>query len=642
MCGIIGVLNRDTRPVDFGILGRMAAAQRHRGPDDSGFAGFSFGQNRVTPVEEPLDGTHAGFSGGLGFNRLSIVDLSHNGHQPMISDDGRIAIAYNGETYNAFSFRESLIRKGRHFRSGTDTEVLLHLYQEYGIDRMLEMISGMFAFCIVDLAKGRMFLARDHAGIKPMYWCKAGDSLLFASEVKSLLQHPAFAPELETAHLDEYLLFNYNGHDRTLFKGVQRVPPGHYLEIDANGERTVEYWRPRLDDRLQLSGNEAMDALEHVFKASVGSHLMSDVRLGCQLSGGIDSSMITTYATSFMGHDLDTFSIGFDNPLYCEDHYIDQVLAKTGARPHRYVVDREHFARNLHAAAWHMDEPLPIPQCVGFKRIASGAADHVTVLLSGEGSDELMGGYQFLYYLACRQCHPLWLRLHAMLPKNGRKTARRFMTDLPIGRYLLVHREGERIPHWQQLRPRADLDDLLDQREPMVPRDGDLLKSARVYCMRGWLAHLLNIQDKMAMAHSIENRVPIIDRSMIDFAFSLPGDRFLRASPNPLRKNDPNRNTKILLKQLAARTYGDAFAWRDKIGFGHPLADYLDHAEMRAMIDDLLLPGIDQRGWLDAGQVRSQWHAIRNRQKHANHHLFWNCLTLELWAQLFIDRRATT
>lgn len=410
MCGIAGILNLNFHPVDFNVLKNMSDVQKHRGPDDQGFVGFSFKKNKILPInirDRIIESTS--FHGGIGFNRLSILDLSINGHQPMISQNEKVVIAYNGETYNAFQFKSDLKKKGFVFKSRTDTEILLYLYQQYGIEKMLELANGMFAFCIVDLELQKVFLARDHAGIKPMYWYKKGNTILFGSEIKSFLSHPKFEREINKNHIDEYLYFKYCAHNRTLFKGVSQIPPGHYLEISTDREKLIKYWEPKLNTYGSLSKKDATERLESVLKSSVKSQLISDVKVGCQLSGGIDSSMVTTYAQQYFNYYLDTFSIIFKDKKYSEEKYINQVIDNTKSISHKFDLTPEYFVKNVVSATWHMDVPIPIPQAVGIKRLAEGSSEFVTVLLSGEGSDELMGGYSRFYDLAYKIGKPLMI-----------------------------------------------------------------------------------------------------------------------------------------------------------------------------------------------------------------------------------------
>lgn len=638
MCGIAGIYNKNCRSVDFQVLKRMTDVQRHRGPDDQGFAGFSLSEDKISPVDpENENSTNKTYQGGIGFNRLSILDLSMNGHQPMISQNEKVVIAYNGETYNAFDFTFQLEQKGYQFKSKSDTEVLLNLYQEYGMDKMLELLNGMFAFCIVDLIQKKIFLARDHAGIKPMYWCNINGTLLFASEIKAFLSHPEFKPEIEESHLDEYLYYKYNAHDRTLLKNVFQVPPGHFLEITTEGEKLKKYWEPNLNTRNTLTVNEAVEELEKVLKSCVKSQLISDVKVGCQLSGGIDSSMITTFARHHFDADMDTFSIIFQNERVNEEKYIDQVIERTNPIPHKFLMTPEYFYKNVVSATWHIDVPIPIAQAVGIKRLAHGASDYVTVLLSGEGSDELMGGYRQFHDFAFKMKYPFFLSLYSKIPAKGKKVKIQFSPDIKNEDYFFRHRSNVHFDEFMNFRPDAATETIFSQRKQLVARNDDLLKTSRLYDMKGWLSHTLNIQDKMTMSHSIENRVPFLDKNMIDFVFSLPSKFFVKAGYNPLKLNAASRNTKIILKKLASGYYGEDFVYRNKVGFAQPLRDYFSYPGMHEFVNDVILPGIKKRGIVDDKKLGKIWSGMNNGD-FKGRSLFWNCFTFELWAQLFVDK----
>lgn len=639
MCGIAGILNLNFHPVDFNVLKNMSDVQKHRGPDDQGFVGFSFKKNKILPInirDRIIESTS--FHGGIGFNRLSILDLSINGHQPMISQNEKVVIAYNGETYNAFQFKSDLKKKGFVFKSRTDTEILLYLYQQYGIEKMLELANGMFAFCIVDLELQKVFLARDHAGIKPMYWYKKGNTILFGSEIKSFLSHPKFEREINKNHIDEYLYFKYCAHNRTLFKGVSQIPPGHYLEISTDREKLIKYWEPKLNTYGSLSKKDATERLESVLKSSVKSQLISDVKVGCQLSGGIDSSMVTTYAQQYFNYYLDTFSIIFEDKKYSEEKYINQVIDNTKSISHKFDLTPEYFVKNVVSATWHMDVPIPIPQAVGIKRLAEGSSEFVTVLLSGEGSDELMGGYFRFYDLAYKIGKPLMIYLYSKIPIKGKIIDKHFLPKMPAKDYFVKYKAPVQYNDYKYFKPEANFDIMFNQHKQLFPDHYDLLKTARVYNMRGWLVNLLNIQDKMTMAHSIENRVPFLDKDVISLVFSLPSDYFIRSSNHPLKYNSPNRFTKILLKKLAKRYFNKNFVYREKMGFKQPLHSYFAHPEMIELINDLILPGIKKRGILDYKKINKAWEIINQSNDNGGMLLFWSFFSFELWAQVFIDK----
>lgn len=640
MCGITGIFNLDFQSIDFNVLKRMSDVQKHRGPDDQGFVGFSFNRNTVSSIDiNSQDINSNSFHGGIGFNRLSILDLSINGHQPMISNNGKVVIAYNGETYNAFEFKDQLKKKGYQFRSQTDTEVLLHLYQEYGINKLLELVNGMFAFCIVDLKLERLFLARDHVGIKPIYWYRKGKTLLFASEIKSFIPHPGFHAEIAEEHVDEYFFYKYNAHDRTVFKNVNQLPPGYYLEASLSGEKLKKYWEPNLTTKNTLSEMEAGSRLEEILKSSVKSQLISDVKVGCQLSGGIDSSLITTFAREYFDANMDTFSVIPENKAFSEEKYIDQVIEKTNSNAHKLTLTPEWFSDNIISAAWHSDVPLPLAQTVGMKRLAEGASDFVTVLLSGEGSDELMGGYTEIYCQAYKMKNKHLINCMSKIPGKGEKIKKQYLPHISNEDYFIQSRSTINLEDYLSFRPDNEMETVFNQRKKLYPDNADLLKKVRYYDMKGWLVNLLNHQDKMTMAHSIENRVPFLDKKMIDFVFSLPSDFFVRSSRNPLKYNSPNYYTKILLKTMTKRFYNHDFVYRNKMGFNQPLQDYFNHPLLKEMINDSILPGIKKRGIISYKQISQLWAKGYDNIDHSGLSFLWSCVSFELWAQLFIDKR---
>src|SRR5215204_1338133 len=307
MCGIAGFVNLDGAPASADVLAAMTGTIRHRGPDDHAVLRLSL-----------LNGApERGPDTALGFQRLSILDRSVNGRQPMASADGSIVILFNGAIYNAFEERAELERNGYRFRTSTDTEVILALYERLGLDRMLERLNGMFAIVIVDTRRGAVHLLRDRVGIKPLYWVQCGATLLFASEAKAFLAHPAFCPEIDPAQVDELLVFRYIAGEQTLLKGVRQVPPGHRLTITAGAVTEARYWSiPDYSEKLQLSREDAVDQLDHLLRRSVQSQLRSDVPLGGQLSGGVDSSLVTLMARSLGGTDVNGFSIVVNEPRF--------------------------------------------------------------------------------------------------------------------------------------------------------------------------------------------------------------------------------------------------------------------------------------------------------------------------------------
>ena len=393
MCGIAGIYITRGAPVDVAVLRRMTAAQRHRGPDDQGARLFSLRHRK--DADCVLAGSPAnaeGFEGGVGFNRLSILDLSTDGRQPMRSADGEVFIAYNGEVYNAFHHRAELRAAGAEFVSRTDTEVLLQLYERYGIEGMLERLNGMFALCIVDLREGAMYLARDRLGIKPMYWWEGDGTFLFSSEIKSFLYHPAFEPRLDGSALDEYFAFRYCAGERTLLAGVHELEPGHWMRLTPRGRTIDGYWElPGPPAGPPPSFDEAVAGLDARLKRAVEVRLLSDVKLGCQLSGGVDSSLVSVLASESAGADLDAISIVFDDPRLSEGPWMDHVAERGGVRVHKFTLTPDYFLEQLPRATWSMDQPLNQPNSIGIYLLAEMARPFMTVLLSGEGGGRAAG-----------------------------------------------------------------------------------------------------------------------------------------------------------------------------------------------------------------------------------------------------------
>ncbi|MEQ1840644.1 MAG: asparagine synthase (glutamine-hydrolyzing), partial [Verrucomicrobiales bacterium] len=430
MCGISGFINLDGAPAEAEVIRQMVSMQNHRGPDDHGICLFSLARGAAVELSPDDNSTHPGMNGALGFNRLSILDLSSNGHQPMFNADRSIMLAFNGEIYNAGQFTGELQSAGYSFRSHTDTEVILYLYEHYGLEGMLARLNGMFAIVIVDLRKQEIYIARDPLGIKPLYWTQTGSRLLFASEAKAFLVHPHFTPEIDQAHLSEFLAFRYVAGEDFLLKGVRQLRPGTILRITRNGHRIQPYWR--IPDSLQqreISREDALDELNELFGAAVKSQLQSDVPLGCQLSGGIDSSLVTTHARSNFNADLETFSVVFDDPAFSEEPWITEAAKVASAKSNLYTFTDSFFFETLSDASWHLDQPLNHPNSLGIWLLARESRKQVTVMLSGEGADEVFGGYTRFYYASMRPRIAPWLPLLNRLPRLGQRIERQFGGD---------------------------------------------------------------------------------------------------------------------------------------------------------------------------------------------------------------------
>ena len=611
MCGIAGFVNLDGAPADAGVLGAMTDMIRHRGPDDRGTLCLS--------LRGGIPDT------ALGFHRLNILDLSARGHQPMTSPDGSTALLFNGAIYNAFDYRAELERDGYRFRTGTDTEVVLALYERLGLEGMLERLNGMFAIVIADTRRGAVHLLRDRVGIKPLYWAQRGATVLFASEAKAFLAYPAFRAEIDPAEVDELLAFRYVAGEASLLKGVRHVQPGHRLTITPDGVREARYWSiPDHPEKLRLSREDAVDRLGHLLGRSVQSQLRSDVNVGCQLSGGIDSSLVTVMARAHHSADLNAFSIVFDEPRFSEERWILAAAATARADSHRFVFDEAAFIGALDAASWHMDQPIGHPNSLALWLLAQRSREHATVLLSGEGADELFGGYgRFAdaHAAANGSCQP---RVHDLADTFIR--ASQFHSEARLSK----------------LRPAANLRPAIEKRRSLFEEGhADHLSNCLKDEIRTHLVDLLGRQDKMTMAHGVENRVPFLDRQVIDFARALPAEHLvgpsftISVSDTKIVNGGPG--TKIVVKELARRSFDSAFVYRRKSAFNLPLGQDFRSGPFVALMEDRLLPGMASRGLVDVGVVRRWWRRALSAQSTTEG--FWIPVALELWAQQFIDGR---
>ena len=598
MCGLAGFVNLDGAPADASLVAAMMRAISHRGPDDRGQIRVSLRRGDIAGDGDATADT------AIGFHRLKILDLSEQGHQPMVNPSGTVVIAFNGEIYNAFDYTAELEAEGVRFRSRSDTEVVLYLYERFGLEGMLARLNGMFAIAIADLRSHEVHLARDHFGIKPLYWTQAGSSVLFASEAKAFLDHPAFKAAIDESHVDEQLAFRYVAGEASLLKGVHQLRPGHRLRITPDGVTTARYWS--IADRIEKTQRTlegAVDALDDVMRRSVDSQLRSDVAVGCQLSGGIDSSLVTVLARARHGPGLEAFSVVFDDPKFSEDRWIREAAAQAQTESHRYTFSEASFIEPLERASWHMDQPISHPNSLGLWLLAQRARERVTVLLSGEGADEVFGGY-------------------ARFADARLSSAERFIQATQF----------QPASKLARLRPGADLAPALARRAAIFQEGGgDHLSNCLKYEMQTFLVDLLVRQDKMTMAHGVENRVPFLDRRVVELAGTLPADYLLADSAT--------RSTKFIVKELARRSFDGAFVDRAKGAFNLPLSQYFRSTAFIELMEDRLLPGIRQRGLVSEPAVRGLWK--RSLSAPALTEIFWIPIALELWAQQFVDRRAS-
>ena len=535
MCGIAGVVTagRNTH-VDCDLLQRMCAAMAHRGPDDEGI----FSEPGV----------------GLGMRRLSIVDLV-TGHQPISNEEGTLWIVFNGEIYNHSTLREQLIARGHRFRSQSDTETIVHLYEEHGRECVREL-RGMFAFAIWDSVKRRLFVARDRLGIKPLYYRHTPGLFLFGSEIKVILSHPEVLPEFYRAGLPEYLAFGYLSGPETFYKGIRKLMPGHWLEIDENGELRIEqYWDLEVS-HAEKSVDESyyIHTYRSLLEDSVRSHLMSDVPLGVFLSGGLDSSAVAALMTNLRGAPIETFSVGYGEHAHSELPYARVVAQHLNSVHHEVLVSEQDFFDAVPKLIWHEDEPLAWPSSVALYFVARLAREHVTVVLTGEGSDETLAGYsRYAFTLKNAAFDRIYRRLvPGLLRRQVRESisnSRWIGSDL---RRKLTHtflaKDGDSwtafyFDNFFSAFGEQEQSGLLEDDVAHEFEDGAAYRHALDYWdnsqgdglprllyadIKTYLVELLMKQDNMSMAASVESRVPFLDHGLVEFALRIPRDFLLQ------------------------------------------------------------------------------------------------------------------
>lgn len=627
MCGIAGIYGPEgkmTAEERRQMIGRMCDVIRHRGPDDVGHY---------------IDGGLA-----LGMRRLSIIDLS-TGHQPLSNEDGTIWIVFNGEIYNFAELRSDLESRGHFFRTRTDTETIIHLYEEEGED-CVKKLRGMFAFAIWDQRERKIVLARDRVGKKPLHFTLVGETFLFGSEIKSLLQHPEVKREVDLESISDYLSFGYVPDPATAFRGISKLPPGHTLVYQNGLIRTNCYWDFVYDDAAREPHSSEQDyvvRLRELIEEAVRLRLVSDVPLGAFLSGGIDSSTVVGMMSRIMDRPVKTFSIGFTEGEFDELKYARMTARHFGTEHHEFVVTPD-VCQLVEEIVWHHDEPFADASSIPSYVVSMMAREHVTVALSGDGGDELFAGYE--RYLVHREREvfertPAWLRQNLFL------RASHLLPRAAYGKNYLRNislEAGARyVDSLSYFNPQAK-ESLLAKatRSALANHDGaawfrqlfDLPTSSES------LDHLLYLDsktylpgdiltkvDRMSMAHSLEARVPLLDHKLIEFVQAIPAHLKLHG-----------RETKYILKKAVQGLIPDEVINRSKHGFGVPLRKWFNR-ELRELLHDTLTDKrARERGLLNQRAVRALIGEHQRGRRDNSIHL-WGLLTLELWHRAFIDRQ---
>ena len=634
MCGIAGFLNRrGKKEYCSDEITAMIEMQTHRGPDDYGLLGINISNERSYNLEknakygDPMDGM-------FGFDRLSILDLSMNGHQPMKSSDGKVFVLFNGEIYNAFDYRRELEFDGIKFNGTSDTEILLYLYLKYGIDKLPDMLNGMFGICICDLRKHMIYLLRDRVGIKPLYYTTTGDRFAFASEIKSFLELKDFKRELNIDAFSENITF-FKPLNNILLKNVRQVEPGQLLAInfmDFHMTKTI-YWDVNKYERPEHTKHSKefyKDAMQEKLWECVKRQKLCDTKIGCQLSGGVDSSVVT-YIASKTGNDSlkDSISVVFDgNEIgYSEEKFVDYVSEKTNVSAHKTIINSDFFLKNYEKTLWQADTVVGRPNSVGLLLLTKEAKKYVTVLLSGEGADELLGGYAMFTQAKeveekLKTNKTIWIETVRNQPEQIHS----------FEEYAVISQQKTNTQLCNLLLQVYDQRAFIDERiQKFENLKGTNFDRQIKYAIKTYLPELLMCQDKMSMANSIENRVPLLDNEFIDFAFSIP-EQYL------ITKRNNEYVGKALLKDICADMFGEHFAYRRKMGFGLPYYRYFQDKRFRDYFYEIILPGTHKRGIIDTNVLKG-WYEHLKEKPWGETELFWKACGLEAWCQMFIDRR---
>lgn len=616
MCGIAGFVLSSAALDAPALLRSMADAISHRGPDDEGFleTRASNGEHRV----------------GLAHRRLSIIDLS-TGHQPLGNEDGRIQIVFNGEIYNFQELRNELMARGHRFRTASDTETIVHAYEEYG-DDCVAHFRGMFAFAIWDAQRERLLLARDRYGKKPIYLYQENGSLLFASEIKSLLQYPRLSVTVDTGAVWDYLAYRYVPGPRTLFRHIRKLPPGSCAVWDRDGVREWRWYRPPdCDARIQVPlPEDPVGAFLEQLEEAVSIRMVSDVPFGAFLSGGIDSSAVVGLMSRHSNHPVKTFSVGFAESEYSELRYARTIATQFGTEHHELVVSQDHLMDELPALVRFRDAPVAEPSDIPIYLLSKEARRTVKMVLTGEGSDEFLGGYPkhvFERYAAAYQRLPALLR-GGLLEPLVRSLPYRFRRAKTAIVNLGLPDWDERMARWfgalsaqeraalVAFRPAA-----VTPAPPVVPGPGNTaLRKILCFDQSSWLPdNLLERGDRMTMAASLEARMPFMDHELAAFVSALPD-----------RMRVQGRTTKWLLREAMRRLLPPQILERPKVGFRVPVNEWFRGPMQSYLYDHLTgADSLTAAYYHRPALLGILSEHVDGRQNHEK--LLWCLLNLELW-----------
>lgn len=611
MCGICGftgqVVDRDD------VIKNMTEVITHRGPDSDGF----FTDDYIS----------------MGFRRLSIIDLDA-GHQPIYNEDKSLVLTFNGEIYNYKELRKVLIQKGHKFYTDTDSEVLIHGFEEWQED-LLPKLRGMFGFAIYNTKDKSVFIARDFFGIKPMHYTKIGEDFVYASEIKSILKHPKFVKKFNTRALDTYLSFQYAVPPETFFEGVYCLMPGHYLWYRGGEVETTRYFEPRFNPNEEMSEEQAVNEIEKVFENSVNAHKIADVEVGCFLSSGVDSSYVSTYFA-----DQKTFTVGFDfGEKYNEISWAENLSKKIGVEHHTHLISSEEFWDAVPTVQYHMDQPLADPSCIALYFVSRLASQYVKVVLSGEGADELFGGY------TCYNDPRVFKIYQTIVPHCIRKAIRAVCRKLPDikGRDYLIRAcdplEERYIGNAFMYDYEQKKDLLKDPSIATRPQDyarkyyyrcrkyDDVTKMQYLDINMWMVGDILLKADRMSMANSLELRVPFLDKEVFRVASSLP---------TSLRCN--KSNTKYAMRKAAVRHMPEATAEKEKLGFPVPTRVWLRDEKYYNVVKKKFTGKTAEKFFNTDTLVA--WLDEHFSEKEDNSRRVWTVYVFLVWYDIYFDENS--
>jgi asparagine synthase (glutamine-hydrolysing) len=625
MCGIAGFV--DGSGADPVLLQRMCESIRHRGPDEHGYL-----------VDGPV---------ALGMRRLSIIDLS-SGRQPIFNEDGSVAVVFNGEIYNFPEIRRRLEAKGHRFQSNTDTECIVHLYEEYG-EGCVDHLRGMFAFALWDLGSRRLLLARDRVGKKPLFYRVTPEGIWFGSELKALLQDPDFPRQVDPIAIHHYLTYQYVPAPWSIWEGVRKLPPAHVLSWRDGVVRVSRYWRLSYTPKRELTDSEAVEATRSLVREATQLRMISDRPIGAFLSGGIDSSIVVAAMAELSPEPVKTFSIGFSEESYDERRFARLVAERFGTDHHELVVQPSALDV-LPTLVWHYDEPFADSSAIPSYYLANMTRAHVTVALTGDGGDESFAGYhRYVANLLASRAHlPARVRRGARLllsavtdPRQPQSSLGRLRRMLDMLLTAPDERYARLVSYFTEEQKQAvychELRELLVEHnsydlvaDAFAGSDGPELvdRTLNVDVLTYLPGDLLAKMDIATMANSLEARSPLLDHKLMEFAATLPASLKIRG-----------RTGKWVLKQVARGWLPDEVIDRRKMGFGVPIAAWLRN-ELRELARDTLTDTTArQRGYFDPLAVRRLLDEHDSGLDRANR--LWALLQLELWFRMFLDGRAT-